>query len=46
MTRPLVLIPGSSATAEAFLPLRKALTKKGIVSTEINICNYVSLNAA
>ena len=44
MTRPLVLLHGYSATAKAFLPLRAALTEKGMLPTEINICNYVSLN--
>jgi hypothetical protein len=44
MTRPLVLIHGYSATEKAFGPLRKALAERGIVPTEINTCNYVSLN--
>src|ERR1700730_19284399 len=44
MTRPLVLIHGYSATEIAFGPLRKALAERGIVPTEINTCNYVSLN--
>jgi hypothetical protein len=44
MTRPLVLIHGYSATDKAFEPLRDALIKRGIIPTDINICNYVSLN--
>ena len=44
MTRPLVLIHGYSADWNAFEPLGKALIEKGIASTDINICNYVSLN--
>jgi hypothetical protein len=44
MTRPLVLIHGYSATEIAFGPLRKALIERGMVPTDINICNYISLN--
>ncbi len=44
MTRPLVLIHGYSADSKAFEPLGKALIEKGIATTDVNICNYVSLN--
>ena len=44
MKRPLVLIHGYSAEGQAFEPLSKALKDKGIESTDINICSYVSLN--
>lgn len=44
MPRPLVLIHGYSADAKAFVPLRAALSQGGVVPTDINICNYVSLN--
>jgi len=44
MTRPLVLIHGYSADWNAFEPLGKALIERGIAATDINICNYVSLN--
>jgi hypothetical protein len=44
MTRPLVLIHGYSADWNAFEPLQKALINRGIVPTDINICNYISLN--
>jgi hypothetical protein len=44
MTRPLLLIHGYSASEEAFEPLRSAFIGRRIESTEINICNYVSLN--
>ena len=44
MTRPLVLIHGYSADSDAFKPMQNALIERGIVSTDINICNYISLN--
>ena len=44
MARPLVLIHGYSAEGTAFDSLRNALQKKGIKPTDINVCNYVSLN--
>ena len=44
MKRPLVLIHGYSAEGKAFEPLSKALKDKGVESTDINICSYVSLN--
>lgn len=44
MARPLVLIHGYSASDKAFEPLRNILVERGITPTDINICNYVSLN--
>ena len=44
MNRPLVLIHGYSADSKAFEPVGRALMKNGFAPTEINICNYVSLN--
>ena len=44
MIRPLILIHGYSAEGSAFDPLAKALNGKGVKLTDINICNYVSLN--
>jgi pimeloyl-ACP methyl ester carboxylesterase len=44
MTRPVVLIHGYSADWKTFEPLRKALAERGVVQTDINICNYISLN--
>jgi triacylglycerol esterase/lipase EstA (alpha/beta hydrolase family) len=44
LTRPLVLIHGYSEEGAAFDRLRDALQKKGVSSTDINICSYVSLN--
>jgi hypothetical protein len=44
MPRPLLLIHGYSADAKAFAPLQAALLAKGVPSTDVNICNYVSLN--
>ena len=43
-SRPLVLIHGYSAGGLDFIPLKKALLAKGIVASDINVCNYVSLN--
>ena len=44
MPRPLVLIHGYSADAKAFAALQRALLDRHIASTDINICNYISLN--
>ena len=44
MPRPLVLVHGYSADAEAFHPVRDMLEENGISATDINICNYISLN--
>jgi hypothetical protein len=44
MPRPLVLIHGYSADAKALQPLQQALTARGIQASNINICNYISLN--
>jgi hypothetical protein len=44
LARPLVLVHGYSAEGTAFDPLRDALQTKGINTTDINICSYVSLN--
>lgn len=48
MPRPLVLVHGYSADAEAFKPLRQALldeaTKLQPDLVEIDVCNYISLN--
>lgn len=44
MSRPVILVHGYSADAKAFHPAREALKAKGIVPTDINICNYISLN--
>src|ERR1700760_4257534 len=44
MGRPLVLVHGYSATGDAFHAVRDALKDKKIPVTDINICNYVSLN--
>jgi pimeloyl-ACP methyl ester carboxylesterase len=44
MVRPLVLIHGYSAEGTAFDPLSAALQAKGVKSTDINICSYISLN--
>ncbi|HEY6348895.1 MAG TPA: hypothetical protein VI636_05735 [Candidatus Angelobacter sp.] len=44
MPRPLVLVHGYSADAQAFHPVRNALAATGIPTIEINVCNYVSLN--
>ena len=44
MPRPVILVHGYSADAQAFHPVREALKAKGIATTDINICNYISLN--
>ena len=44
MARPLVLIHGYSAGGLDFAPLRNALAAGGVAATDINVCNYVSLN--
>ena len=44
MPRPLVLIHGYSAAGDDFVPLRNALSKQHVAASDINICNYVSLN--
>ncbi len=44
MARPVVLIHGYSAEGKDFENLRQALVKRGINSSDINICNYISLN--
>lgn len=44
MSRPLVLIHGYSSEGAAFDPLRDALRARGVESTDIDICTYVSLN--
>ncbi len=44
MPRPLVLIHGYSADGDDFVPLRNALSTQHVAASDINICNYVSLN--
>ena len=44
MGRPLVLIHGYSATADAMKPVRDALCKRGFDASSIDICSYISLN--
>lgn len=44
MPRPLVLVHGYSSEAKAFHPVRDALAATGTSVTDINICNYISLN--
>jgi hypothetical protein len=44
MPRPLVLIHGYSAEGLDFSTLRKELEDRGVSATNINICNYISLN--
>ncbi|MBV9301623.1 MAG: hypothetical protein JOY62_01260 [Acidobacteriaceae bacterium] len=44
MARPLLLIHGYSADGTAFYPLRDALEARGVSSTDIDICSYISLN--
>src|SRR5215471_516907 len=44
MPRPLVLIHGYCAEGLDFSTLRKELEGRGVSATNINICNYISLN--
>jgi len=44
MPRPLVLIHGYSDNGHAFDPIRNALTARGISTTTVNICTYITLN--